>query len=228
MDNYLEYTIKAGDTLQLIANDVMDDVSRWQEIAFVNRLRYPYISDEAEYGNIQGVRRTGDTLLLPVTVDRADLLPHSELVEMYQSTLGTDLGVFTGDTASIELTREGIAEFQAGPSGDLARVRGAENLKQALLLRLATPLGTLFGHPTYGSRISTIIGTRGTADNIHRLQVEVERTIRSDARIKNVPLIETELISDAVHMTIDIEPEDLDATLRLNLNISEAGDIRWV
>ena len=226
MENYLEHTIRAGDTLQILANDLMDNVSRWQEIAFVNRLNYPYISDEVEYLGAEGVKRTGDKLVIPVTANERDLLPRSEIAELYKSSLGSDLDVIGADEAALQLTDDGIVGLR-GDGNDLQTIVGENNLKQSLLLRLATPYGTLLGHPTYGSHLTDLIGTRGTSENLQRIRVEVERTVLTDSRVKEVVQVEARLDNEVVRLSLIIEPQDLDLLINLNLSVTEEGEIQW-
>ena len=37
------YTVQTNDTLSIIARDELGDISRWQEIAYINSIRAPYI-----------------------------------------------------------------------------------------------------------------------------------------------------------------------------------------
>lgn len=226
MENYLEHTIRAGDTLQTLANDLMDDVSRWQEIAFVNRLTYPYISEDEQYADEAGVKTVGDNLVIPVTANQQDLLPRSEIAELYKSSLGADLDVIGENGAELSLMDEEIVGFRAGVN-DLKTVVGGDNLKQSILLRLATPYGTLLGHPTYGSYLHELVGTRGTTENLQRIQVEVERTILTDSRVKEVIKSEARLDNEVVSLDLIIEPQDLDLLISLNLSVNEDGEIEW-
>lgn len=36
------YRVKSGQSLSIIARDVLDDIERWPEIAFLNNLSHPY------------------------------------------------------------------------------------------------------------------------------------------------------------------------------------------
>jgi hypothetical protein len=48
------YRVAQGDTLQGIAQRRMGDTTRWSDIAFINNLRYPFISEDER--DLQGVR----------------------------------------------------------------------------------------------------------------------------------------------------------------------------
>lgn len=43
MAKELIYTVKSGESLSAIARDVIGDMERWKELAFINGLSYPYI-----------------------------------------------------------------------------------------------------------------------------------------------------------------------------------------
>lgn len=47
------YTVKAGESLSIIARDVLGDMSRWPEIAYINSIEPPYLI------------KTGQVILLP-------------------------------------------------------------------------------------------------------------------------------------------------------------------
>ena len=48
------YTVKAGESLSIIARDQLQDLSRWQEIAYINSISAPYVI------------QPGQQILLPV------------------------------------------------------------------------------------------------------------------------------------------------------------------
>lgn len=84
-------------------------------------------------------------------------------------SMGTDLLVVpffqAHDAASLDLTSRvtsprGIRAPGALEAVDLATVNGRENVAQALILRLMTPVGSLaaLGHAQYGSRVHELIG----------------------------------------------------------------------
>ena len=86
--------------------------------------------------------------------------------------LGTDLKVILGppglrarDGSGLDLLSVNGLPVGRRPAFDLARVEGRENLAQALMLRLLTPVGALapLGHAAYGCRLTELIGRRKTA-----------------------------------------------------------------
>lgn len=88
---------------------------------------------------------------------------------------GTDLSVVPNmvayDAASLDLTTKLRVIRRPKPGepdtqNDLSLIEGRENVAQALLLRLLTPVGSLstLGHSDYGSRLGELIGRRKTEE----------------------------------------------------------------
>ena len=87
-------------------------------------------------------------------------------------------------------------DLQAHPRGrpypdepvDLDRVEGEAALRQALILRLLTPLGALseLGHAGYGSRLGELIGLENTPSNRLRARAFVLQALAQERRIDEV------------------------------------------
>ncbi len=103
---------------------------------------------------------------------------------------------------------------------DLEAIGGAENLKQALLMRLLTPLGELaiLGHPSYGSRLFELIGERNTQANRNRAKVFILLALGAEPRVKKVlSLSVTQNRQNPAGMDIDIWLVPIDSERPENL-----------
>jgi phage baseplate assembly protein W len=124
---------------------------------------------------------------------------------------GTDLSVVPNmvafDAASLDLNtrirsvhrpRPGLPDGQA----DLALVEGRQNIAQALLLRLLTPVGSLsmLGHSDYGSRLSELIGRRKTEELRNLCRAFVLEAVAREPRVE----------PKAVELTFDRKAEQFD------------------
>ena len=71
---------------------------------------------------------------------------------------------------------------------DLDTYAGADNLVQALILRLLTPQGELavLGHPDYGSRLEELIGELNTDTVRNRAKLYTLEALNADPRVKQV------------------------------------------
>jgi phage baseplate assembly protein W len=80
-----------------------------------------------------------------------------------------------------------LAISEASEAYDLAVVGGRENLAQALLLRLLTPLGSLaaLGHAGYGSRLHTLIGRNKTGALRNLCRAFVLEVVAQEPRVED-------------------------------------------
>jgi len=74
------------------------------------------------------------------------------------------------------------------PLADLGIVDGFDNLGQAVVLRLLTPLGELapLAHPEYGSRLYELIGSPNTATTRNLAKLYILESLQLEPRIQSV------------------------------------------
>lgn len=90
---------------------------------------------------------------------------------------------------------------------DVQTITGADNLKQALLLRFLTPMGELaiLGHPTYGSRLSELIGELNNQTNRNRAKIYVLQALAQEPRVAEVLKVDvTTARSNPNQINIDV------------------------
>jgi phage baseplate assembly protein W len=104
---------------------------------------------------------------------------------MLTRTRRLDLGI---DLALMPRSGLGLSLEYIVAGGDLAIVQAEENLRQAIWLRLATPLGELthLGHPDFGSRLYKLIGRLITPEVLSLARAYVREALRREPRIKSV------------------------------------------
>jgi len=103
---------------------------------------------------------------------------------------------------------------------DLKTVAGADNLKQALLLRFLTPVGelTLLGHPDYGSRLFELIGELNNETNRNRAKLFVLQALQAEPRVKEIRDVKvTQNKSDRTRIDIETTLLTVDSDTLLNL-----------
>lgn len=103
---------------------------------------------------------------------------------------------------------------------DLDLLGGADNLKQALLLRFLTAVGELapLGHPNYGSRLFELIGERNTETNRNRAKLFVLQALGDEPRVKEVRSVRvTQNRANPNQIDIDISLIPIDSSTPLNL-----------
>lgn len=102
---------------------------------------------------------------------------------------------------------------------DLATHAGADNLVQALVLRLLTPQGELavLGHPNYGSRLAELIGELNTETTRNRAKLYTLEALTADPRVKEVKSVVVKQSSrDRSQMDIAVRLLAIDSDTPLN------------
>jgi phage baseplate assembly protein W len=231
---YKQYTISQGDTLQAIAQDELGDMRLWYMLAQLNNLKHPYIVDtvEEKMKSPMNLATIGDSILINTTDSATDVatalatMPQYAREEIMNLALGKDLDIAPLPTSQRKTGYSGeILELKGDNSGKLALVKGVENLKQSLFLRLITPRGGYLGHPNYGSRIQNYLGNKNSEENSIMIDIEIERTLRSDARVTNVSLKERTWGQNWYKATFLVYSITFDQAFEFVLNAGNSGPI---
>ena len=208
MKGFITYTVRQGDTLQRIASQYKLD--SWQQIAALNNLTYPFIDDSLESMEQQernpNLRYIGDSILVPANYDE---VPDSiNTKELQKLAYGCDFDITSEITNGYGVVNvESNGELRENEDGDLAIVEGVANLKQAIILKLMTPKGSLPLHPEYGSDLLLLMGKPKTYKHLIKIKLEIERSIKGDFRItkiENMEVVSGE--NGSVQVTCDIIP----------------------
>lgn len=132
--------------------------------------------------------------------------------------LGSDLLVtpfFAADEwDTVDLTPDPPAAAGLDEPVDLAAARGGDALRQALVLRLLTPQGSLrdLGHGRYGSRLHELIGEENTGAARLRARAYVLQALAQERRVAEVLSLEVEAPAAAT-------PD----RLRIHVRVAPAG-----
>jgi phage baseplate assembly protein W len=195
---YMQYVVKDGDTLPMIAQRLLEDASRWIEIATLNDLEYPYVA--GLHDGIQNTAVPGDTISIPVLQTQG----LANLDDSKTPSFGVDL-LLTTDLTNLSFGRGG--EFRTDMYGDLALAKDIDSLSQDLIHALLTPFGSLPYHPEYGSWFLNIVGQKNDKNMVDKAVIEVMRVFRSDARVQDVINAEVVSMGDTVRIECDIVTE---------------------
>jgi phage baseplate assembly protein W len=97
-----------------------------------------------------------------------------------EDPLKADLGLAVDD--------RGVADIEWPASGEVRRVEGKDNLRQALALRLLVGRGELtgLGHARYGSRIRDLVGEPLDRMNLELLRRHVRSALKEEPRVADV------------------------------------------
>ena len=103
---------------------------------------------------------------------------------------------------------------------DLEAVAGANNIKQALLLRFLTPVGELaaLGHPNYGCRLVELIGELNNERTRNRAKMFVLQALAAEPRVERVLSVRvTAPATDRTRLDIKADLLTLESSTPLNL-----------
>lgn len=178
--------LRAGETLRAVAQRFYGDADRWGEIASFNGWRGPERLSDGSAAR-PGVRILVPTGVLDPEVRRPDRDPF--LHDVYVSPEG---------------------DFEYTEDGDLRTVRGPENFKQAVRLRMLTIQGQSPGFPRYG--LPRVVGgsarpTEG-GDMAAYIASHVREQALRDSRVQSVRGLEVLDQGDEFQVRAVLVPQD--------------------
>lgn len=215
---FVTHIVSYGETLQSIAQEYFGTAENWTELAVLNNLDYPFIdTDGLEPSDNLRVKRLGEQLLIPVNdaTVLTNITSLKEVDDVYSKSLGEDIEIFS-DFSALSVTKDGMGEFISDVHGDLKTVRGLNNLRQSILIRLSTPRGSLLHHPEFGTDLHKYLGAKGTPGGVQKIVVEIKRTILTDPRVAEVVIEEATLDGDKLLVNGYYVPLDINEAIPLN------------
>lgn len=173
-----------GDTLQRIALRELGDAGRWVELAELNGLRPPYITDAALAR--AGVLAYGASIKIPApaSIISASAEP--------RTVYGADLRLARGALG---------VQF-----GDLEILEGVPNFVQALQHRIVVGKRELGFHPEYGCHVRTLIGASNGPVSARLAAFYVRSALLEDERVDAVPSCVAEVLGDQIRVTATVVP----------------------
>jgi LysM repeat protein len=185
LTGYRKVDTNRGDTLQKVAARELGDASQWPDLATLNGLIPPYITDDPTQV-APGIILSGTTLNVPAPA------PVPSAVSDSESLFGTDL--------ALDKTGQGVSWnglLTADDSGDFATLSGPDNLSQALENRIVTRPGELLFHLPYGCKVFDLLGAGNGPIAGQLAATFVSQAIKSDARISSVKGVTATITADS-------------------------------
>jgi phage baseplate assembly protein W len=210
-------------------------MSRWVELAQFNNLKHPYIVDAVndKMENPDHLVTVGDTLLIQMDSTSQSSVTNNvrrnseyNQEELYALALGKDLDLLPIPESNKDISHDSeVLEMKGNDLGDIATIKGVENLKQSLFIRLITPKGSYLGHPSYGSKVYKYLGKKNTEENATLLDLEIERTLRSDKRVTHVMFNRHEIKENTYSTSFTITATSVEEAFEFVISAQNDGPI---
>lgn len=186
--------------LERLAQIYLNDSTRWVEIAELNDLRAPYVIQDIS-DTTSNVIHPNQTILIPASPrsgfsklpNGKEITSGPDLTELEKS-LGTDL----------KLTDK--FDISLGNNGDLQIIRGAENVAQAVILKLGYEKGELMRAPDIGVGLG--IGRKFPA--LSDVKESLVRSLTQDPRIDKVEKIALRQVNSSLELSFEIKIKQVD------------------
>lgn len=171
-----------SDTLRRVAMRELGDASRWSELAAINNLLPPYITDNPDEAGSR-VILSGGAIKVPAKNQRVSATDDPGYV------FGSDVSLNRGKLSA--------------NNGDLAIVSGVPNLTQALRNVIVTEPGDLMFHPRYGCSVRSMRGRKNIQKQASIAAAYVKRSLNADPRISSVPRASVRVNGDVMEIEAD-------------------------
>lgn len=174
-----------GDTLQSIALRELGSAGDWAQLAWLNNLLPPYLTDDPGQPRA-GVLVTGSTIRVPAPTAQVDASVSPNEVFL------TDISLVNG-------------QFQFN-NGDVAIVSGRDNLKQAISNRITTDHGDLIHHGNYGANLGRLKGSLNGPSRSMVAASYVEEALGDENRIQAINSIKATSQGDRLNIVGEVIP----------------------
>jgi hypothetical protein len=206
----VQQIIMPGNTdLEKLAQIYLNSSSRWVEIAELNDLRAPYVIQDMS-DTTSNVVHPGDTILIPINPTNG----FSKLPEGKEITSGPSLSELERSLGTdLKLTDD--FDLALGNNGDLQIVRGADNVAQAVVLKLAYEPGEVMRSPGLGVGL----GVGKKFPPIGEIKDNLIRSLTQDPRIDKIENLRLERNNSELRLSFDLKIKQIDIPVPVVIKI---------
>lgn len=189
--------VTSDTTLRSLALQYIGDETAWPDIAALNNLSYPFISERG----VRGTKAPGDRIMVPL---------ESSVIVKYGPDAGLiGAGVTRGDEAAalgvdfkLQADVDGLYDLVAAGDDDVRIHRGVNVLQQDIV----TSLLILFGRDplTPGIGLPELLGP-GTREHIEMVRYHLRAVALTDPRVISVRELEFRVDLDTIHASYEVE-----------------------
>ena len=204
-----QMTYNTGATLERIAQDELGDSTRWGEIAEVNGLKAPYVTDDKS-DTRRNILKPGDKFLVPSPArngfsqvpNAKDIKTTVGLTELEKS-LGTDL----------KLTKD--FDLSISNAGDLEVVSGASNMAQAVMLKLSYEKGEVMRYPEMGAGLRPGV----KFPPVEAIKDGLTNTLLQDTRIEGIQDLSIIRDGPVAYLSFNLKIKNVDIPVPIKIKV---------
>ncbi len=201
--------LKEGITMERLAQEQLGDSSRWGEIVELNNLKAPFIVNDPD-DTRSNLLHPGDKVLIPIPLQNGfSQVPDAKEIKTtvgfneIEKSLGSDF----------KLTND--FDLALTSSGDLDVISGANNMAQAVLLKLSYEPKEVIRYPEMG--VGLIPGQK--FPQIADINDNLVRTLLQDNRIDRVTDINIRRESSTLRLSFNIFIKQVDIPIPIDIKL---------
>ncbi len=198
-----------GLSLERISQQELGDSNRWGELVELNNLKAPYISEDPNESR-DGVLKLGDDLLIPVPV----LNGFSQVPVGKENKATKNLSELER-SLGCDFKLDGNFDLTLNNANDLEIVAGADNMAQAVILKLSYEPGEVMRHPELGAGI--LPGKKFPA--LEDIKDGVINTLLQDNRIQKIDDLALLRDNDALTLSFNLKIKNVDLPVPIKIKI---------
>jgi hypothetical protein len=199
-----------GMSLERLAQQELGDATRWGEIVEVNNLKAPYLWLGDVSQQPEGTIKPSDNILIPVPV----LNGFSQIPAGKQNKLTTGMSTLE-QSLGCDLKIGGDFDLQLTSSGDLEIIAGAQNMGQAVVIKLSYEPGELLLYPQIGAGLLPGIKQPTVTD----IRDAIVNTLLQDNRIQRIENLGLKQEGDDIRVSFDLKIKQVDIPIPVSVKI---------
>ena len=201
--------LPADTPLEKLAQIYLGDSTRWGEIVEVNNLKAPYVSNDPQESR-DGVIKAGSNILIPTPVQNG----FSQVPVGKQNKLTTGMTELE-KSLGVDFKIDKNFDLVLSSSGDLELIGGADNMAQAVMLKLSYEPGEVMLYPQLGAGI--LVGQKFPP--LQEISERVTNTLLQDSRVHKVADLALRRESSGLYVTFNLYIKQIDIPVPVKIKV---------
>jgi len=202
-----QITLGANISLEDLAYLYLGNSERWVEIAEINQLKAPYITQDIK-STTKGVLKPGDKIIIP----NVNIFGFSSLPEGKENSITEDLSVVEKNLG-IDLKLNDNFDLVISNNGDLGVISSYDNIIQAIITKLSIERGELKHAPRIGAGFN--VGSK--IQTLQNYKDEIIQTLLQDSRISSIQDLTIRQDGSALYINFNVFLKNIDIPIPISL-----------